>query len=187
MTVLLSSGTYIAQLATFRREGFFVRRVMYVRHKDHDIQLAPARIGPLTQFSWTELLLFKWMGAPFQLWTSGPLYRVMVMTPANDIKVPTTLAIPRAFLTSRASNLHKILIKWCSCSLHFLIKRRETCSRSVKPHLSATAITKVNDATTLIMDVPKVGEVHSKLAKYMLRVKLTLFNIREKKTVSAFY
>jgi hypothetical protein len=49
------------------------------------------------------------------------------------------------------------------------------------PHLSATAITKVKDGTVFTTDVTKVGEVYFKLAKYMLRVKPTLFLKKKKK------
>lgn len=48
----------------------------------------------------------------------------------------------------------------------------------IKPHLSATAITKVRDAMVLMTDVTKVGEVYFKLAKYMFMVNPTLFHAR---------
>lgn len=37
----------------------------------------------------------------------GPLYKVMVITPANETRVPTTLAIPRGLWRSTTSNLHE--------------------------------------------------------------------------------
>lgn len=46
-----------------------------------------------------------------------------------------------------------------------------------------TAIRKVRDGTVLAIDVTKVGEVYFKLAKYILRVKLTLFFIKRKRLV----
>lgn len=49
--------------------------------------------------------------APGKLCTAGPLYKVMVMTPAKDSKVPKTLAIPWGLITSTASSLHEICIK----------------------------------------------------------------------------
>jgi hypothetical protein len=54
------------------------------------------------------------------------------------------------------------------------------------PHLSATAIRKVKDGTVFTTDVTKVGEVYFKLAKYMLRVKPTLFLKKKKETVKFF-
>lgn len=78
-----------------------------MNHEDHVKQLTTASIGPIIQFSWTYLVLIMWIGALFQLPTSGPLYKVVIITPAKDIKVPRTFAIPRGFLISTVSNLYK--------------------------------------------------------------------------------
>lgn len=43
-----------------------------------------------------------------------------------------------------------------------------------------TAIRKVMDGMVLATDVTKVGDVYFKLAKYILRVKLTLLSSSEK-------
>lgn len=56
--------------------------IMY--HADHDIQLAMRKIDPFVQFVGTELLLMC-IGSPGELRTAGTLYKVMVMTPAEDI------------------------------------------------------------------------------------------------------
>ncbi|KAM1153220.1 hypothetical protein TB2_035185 [Malus domestica] len=48
------------------------------------------------------------------------------------------------------------------------------------PDQSITTIRKVMDGMVLTTDVTKVGDVYFKLAKYMLRAKLTLFFINRK-------
>lgn len=50
-------------------------------------------------------------------------------------------------------------------------------------HLSMTAIRKVRDGMVLATDVTKAGDVYFKLAKYILRVKPTLFFIKRKRLV----
>ena len=75
-------------------------------HEDHVMQLAIVRIDTFTQFSWIESL-FMWIGASHKLCSAGPLYKVMIVTPANDIKVPRILAIPRGLFTSTTSILHQ--------------------------------------------------------------------------------
>jgi len=97
-------------------------------------------------FSLTEEAIVGWIvnrGCQ-KLLIIGPLYRVMVITPAKEIKVPRTFDIPWGFLRSRTSNL------------------------------SATAIMKVREAMQLTMEAIKVGDVYLKLAKYIFSVKLTL-------------
>lgn len=49
------------------------------------------------------------------------------------------------------------------------------------PYLSMTAMRKVRDGMVLAIDVTKLEDVYFKLAKYILRVKLTLFFIKRKK------
>lgn len=83
--------------------------IMY--HMDHVMQLETVRMEPLNQFSWIEAA-FPW------IWTRGchtfliigPLYSVIVVTPAKDAKVPRTFANPRGCRISTTSNLHSIQI-----------------------------------------------------------------------------
>ncbi|KAK9280923.1 hypothetical protein L1049_003814 [Liquidambar formosana] len=63
-------------------------------------------------------------------------------------------------------------IKWCTVpdiKMHNHIFKCSSLKGVVRYHLSITAYTKVKDATVLYMDAMKVGEVHLKAAKYMLR------------------
>lgn len=75
---------------------------------DQQMQLATARNDPLSQLSCTPppppppcMLIGAFQGLDIAV----PLYRVMVVTPANDTTVPATFASPRMLLTSTISIL----------------------------------------------------------------------------------
>ena len=125
----------------------FRLKTCIMKHRDHVTQHKTMRSEPLNWlFSVTEEAIVGWIvnRGRQKLLIIGPLYSVMVITPAKEIKVPRTFDKPRGFLTSRTSNL------------------------------SATAIMKVREAMQLTMEAIKVGEVYLKLTKYIFSVKLTL-------------
>lgn len=117
-----------------------------MNHIDHVTQHETVRSEPFNSLALAELSLFGWIliRGRHKLLIIGPLYSVMVITPAKDVKVPSTFAIPWGFRRSRTSNP------------------------------KATAIMKVREAMLLTMEEINVGEVYFKLAKYIFRVKLTL-------------
>lgn len=79
--------------------------IMY--HTDHVTQLEIVRIEPFNQLS-LRAALFPGIliRGCHKFIITGPLYSVMVKTPAKEITVPRTFAIPRGFRTSTTSNLH---------------------------------------------------------------------------------
>lgn len=79
-------------------------------HIDHVTQLATVRTEPFNQSSRTLMLPPMWIRGCHKFLTIGPLYNVIVVTPAKETNVPRAFAMPRGFRRSRTSNLH-LLIK----------------------------------------------------------------------------
>lgn len=78
-----------------------------MNHIDHVTQHKTVRSEPFNQLSLIAALSrWTWIRGRHKFLTMGPLYSVMVITPAKEIKVPRTFAIPRGFRRSRTSNLH---------------------------------------------------------------------------------
>jgi len=76
-------------------------------HKDHVTQLETVRIEPFNQSSVIAALFpGMWIRGRHKFLMMGPLYSVITKTPAKEIMVPITFAIPRGFRTSTTSNLH---------------------------------------------------------------------------------
>ncbi|KAL9255566.1 hypothetical protein AKJ16_DCAP19228 [Drosera capensis] len=80
------------------------RRACNVNHRDHDAQLAMQRAEPIIQCWWT-LFFDMWIDEFHKLLIACPRYKVSVMTPANEITVPSTLANPRVSLMLSTSCL----------------------------------------------------------------------------------
>lgn len=138
-------------------------------HIDQVMQLATVRMEPFTHSSWiVDFPEIRIRGCPIFFMT-GPLYNVMVVTPARDTNVPIALAIPRGLRRSRASILHKSVIPTDQPWMEIIIMMSRCIS-----NLSATAIMNVKAAIVLTTAEMNVGDVYLMLAKYMFRVKLTL-------------
>jgi len=76
---------------------------------DNVTQHVTVRIEPFNPVSLIGALFgWIWISGPHKFLIVGPLYSVMVVTPAKDIKVPSTFAMPRGFWKSTTSNLHLV-------------------------------------------------------------------------------
>lgn len=149
---------------------------------DQLMQLATARNDPFTQFPWasTPPLPCVWIGAFQRLFIAVPLYRVMVVTPANETTVQVIFASPRELLMSTISILQSrwTRAKLSNCSWlsgEILYQMLNICIYSgTGCHLRMMAMENVIEGTAFAVEVTNVGDVYFKLVKYMFRVNLTL-------------
>lgn len=79
--------------------------IMY--HKDHVTQLATLRTEPFNQFSWVAALPCICINGCQYFFIIGPLYNVIMVTPASERRVPRTFANPRGFRRLTTSSLHE--------------------------------------------------------------------------------
>lgn len=102
-----------------------------INHIDHAMQLATVRTEPFNQCSWIVVFpLLMEMGECPRLFSTGPLYSVIVITPASETKVPRTFAIPRGLRISTTSNLHKtafVFLNTVKIIIYFIVITQYIC------------------------------------------------------------